>query len=189
MLLFALPVFSQTLECGVDFDWISKSQLQRDENIAQIQNIILGDSIVTKYDKKAFRADNAAFLKDADNLKNYDEIRSGKQDDDKKKYCGFYIGNHFLIAYGIQDKINMKNIYYYDAMGNLRWLDTFSDNYPSFPYTAYQYNSNGKLIALYYYISDSDQYVFGPDKFFLGRWYKEKLYNKRAKVIMTRSSY
>lgn len=189
VIFLASPVFSKTLECDLSFDWISKTQLQRDENIAQIKNIILPTSTVIMYPKKEFRAKNSEFLKDVDYTKNYAEILGGKKEDADKIYCSFLLNDRILMAYGIQHKNNMKNIYYYDAMGKLRWIDYFSENYPNFPYTAYQYDANGKLFAAYYYLSDFDQYVFSPQKVFLGRWYKEKLYNKRAKVIMTRSNY
>jgi hypothetical protein len=108
MMFFTLPVFSKTLECDVSFDWISKTQLQRDENIAQIQNMILPDSTVIKYPKKAFRAENAAFLKDADYVKNHTEISNGKKEDADKIYCGFLLKNRMLIAYGLQYKKNMN---------------------------------------------------------------------------------
>jgi len=193
-MLFALPVFSQVedvakpLEVGISFDWISKSQIQRDETISQIQGILFKDDTLLKFSKNEFRTQNAEFLKDKDSLKNYEDISNGKKEDNDKYYCGFY-WNKFLIAYGIQYKNNMKNIYYYDVMGKLGWVDYFSDNYPNFPYFSYQYKNNGKLVAAYYYVSAADQYVFNPDKKFLGRWYKEKLYNKNAKVIMTRTNW
>ena len=53
-ILLASPSFAKTIECGVDFDWISKTQLQRDENIAQIQNILLSNPTIAKYPKKEF---------------------------------------------------------------------------------------------------------------------------------------
>jgi len=160
IILFSLPAFSQAeesskpLEVGITFDWISKTQMQRDENIAQIQNVIFGAQTDFKYPKKQFKEKYKAFLNDGDYLKNY-----------------------------------IETIYYYDAMGNLRWIDSFSDNYPSFPYSSCQYNMSGKLVAGYYYLSDFDQYVFDENKKFKGRWYKENLYNKRAKVVMKRSSW
>jgi len=190
----SLPVFSQTdevskpLEIGITFDWISKTQLQRDENIEQIQNVLFGDDVVSKYNKKEFRAQNSEFAKDNNFLKDYEEISAGKKEDADKYYCGFY-WNKLLVAYGIQYKKNMKSIYYYDAMGNLRWVDAFSANYPKFPYYSYQYKTSGELVAAYYYVSDFDQYVYNPDKKFQGRWYKENLYNKKAKIIMTRSNW
>lgn len=189
LMFFALPVFSKTLETGITFDWISKTQLQRDENILQIQNTLFTDSTVIKYPKKQFKSEYKEFLKDENHVINYQEIAKGKHEDKDKNYSGFFLKNGLLVAYGIQDKRNMKSIYYYDAMGNLRYVDKFSANYPKFPYITLQYNINGELVAAFYYVSDYDQYVFSPDKKFKGRWYKEKLYNRKAKVIMTRSNY
>lgn len=197
-MFLALPVYSQTvdnveenskpIEVGVTFDWISKTQLQRDENIAQIQNLLFSQETALKYNKKDFKSHYAEFFKDKDARVNYIEISNGKKEDAQKYYCAFY-WKKFLIAYGVQYKNNMKNIYYYDAMGNLRWVDVFSKNYPEFPYISYQYYRNGGLVAAYYYVSDYDQYIFDPNRKFQGRWYKENMYNKNAKVIMTRSNY
>lgn len=194
-MFFALPAFSSTpddiakpLECGVSFDWISKTQIQRDENIKEIQNILFGEKVLPKYSKKEFEKQYEAFWKNDNYLKDYDEVSSGKKEDADKNYCGFYMAK-LLVAYGIQYKKNMKNVYYYDAMGALRWIDVFSENYPNFPYWSYQYYRNGKLVAAYYYVSDSDQYIFDENKKFKGRWYKENMYNKNAKVILTRTNY
>ena len=189
------PAFSQDveheikpLECGVSFDWISKTQFQRDENIKEIQNILFDEKILPKYSKKGFKKQYEAFWKNNNFIKDYDEISNGKKEDADKNYCGFY-WNKLLIAYGIQYKKEMKNIYYYDAMGSLRWIDIFSDNYPNFPYWSYQYYRNGKLVAAYYYVSNSDQYIFDENKKFKGRWHKENLYNRNAKVILTRTNW
>lgn len=196
MLLFVLPAFSadvnevaKPLEVSVTFDWISKSQIQRDENISQIQNLIFSNGIEQNYPKKEFKAKYSEFLKDSNHWKNYAEITNGKKEDADKYYCGFSLKNGLLIAYGIQYKNNMKNIYYYDSMGTLRWVDVFSDNYPKFPYFSYQYSTNGKLVAAYYYVSDFDQYVFDENRKFKGRWNNEKMYNNKAKVVMTRSNW
>lgn len=179
---------AQPLQCEVSFDWISKTQLQRDENIKQIQDILFTDSTVTKYKKSEFKEKYSSFLKNKNYLNDYDEISKGKKEDDKGKYCGFYYGK-LLVVYGIQYKNNPKNKFYYDAMGGLRWVDVFSDNYPNFPCWAYQYYRNGVMAAAYYYVSDYDQYIFDENKKFKGRWYKDKLYNRNAKVIMTRTNY
>lgn len=201
LIFLALPVFSEPivetpiqigdakpLEIGVTFDWISKTQLQRDENIKEIQSILFADTTTLKYSKKEFKQKYESFLKNRNFLNDYDEISKGKKEDADKYYCGFYAGK-LMIAYGIQYKNNMKNIYYYDAMGNLRWADIFSDNYPKYPCWSYQYYRNGDLVAAYYFVSKDDQYIFGPNMKFKGRWFKEKLYNRNAKVIMTRTNY
>lgn len=179
---------TKTIEASVTFDWISKSQLQRDENINEIREVLFGNSFTEKYSRNEFKSKYAEFLKEKDYLTLYDEISKGKKEDETRNYCGFFVGK-LLIAYGIQYKNNMKNIYYYDVMGNLRWVDVFSENYPEFPYWSYQYYKTGELVGAFYYVSDDDQYIFSPEKKFKGRWYKDKMYNKNAKVIMTRSNW
>lgn len=184
-----LPEVTKPLEVGIEFDWISKTQLQRDENIKQIQNILFNENTVTKYTKSEFKSKYEQFLKDKDSMQHYMDISAGKKEDTDKYYAGFFLKNGLLIAYGIQYKNNMKNIYYYDAMGHLRFIDIYSDSYPDFPYYALQYDTKGKLIGTIYFVSHYDQYIFNPDKTFKGRWYRENMYNRNAKVILTRSNY
>lgn len=195
LVFLALPCFSiqieenKPLQCELTFDWVSKTQLQRDENIKIIQDILFNEKTALKYPKKEFKAKNSAFLKDKNYRQHYVEISNGKKEDNDKYYAGFFLKNGLLVAYGIQCKNNMKNIYYYDAMGNLRFVDFYSDNYPQYPYYALQYDMSGYLIGTIYFVSEYDQYIFNPDKTFKGRWYKEKMYNRNAKVILTRSNY
>lgn len=189
-LFLASPVFAQQpLEAGISFDWISKTQMQRDENIGQIHDILFENETLKKYPKAEFKEQYKTFLKDENHVNNYFDIAGGKKEDADKKYAGFFLKNGLLVAYGIQYKNNMKNIYYYDAMGNLRYVDIFSDNYPNFPYSSSQYRINGELVGKFYFLSDYDQYIYDPDGKFKGRWYKENMYNRNAKVIMTRSNW
>lgn len=191
MILFlSSPCFAQdkVLQGVVEFDWITKTQIQRDENIEQVKNIVFNDDTIFKYDKNEFKSSIADFKKNKNFLNDYDEIKSGKKEDDEKYYCGFY-WKKLLVAYGIQYKKDKTQVYYYDAMGTLRWIDKYSKQYPTFPYWVYQYDTKGRLNAVYYYVSDDDQYVYSPKKEFQGRWYKDKLYNKNAKVVLTRSNF
>lgn len=190
-----LPAFSQQiqenkpLECGVTFDWITKTQLQRDENIAQIQNILFNEKTVLKYPKHEFKEQYKSFLKDHEHEQHYIDISNGKKEDSDQYYAGFYTRAGLLIAYGVQYKNNMKNIYYYDTFGHLRFVDIYSDSYPKFPYYALQYDMSGKLIGTIYFVSNYDQYIFNPDQTFKGRWFKENMFNRNAKIILTRTNY
>lgn len=191
--LIFFPVHAEEakpLEIGVTFDWISKTQMQRDENISLIQKTIFDSEIVLKYDKKVFREEYSAVLKDKNFLKNYEEIVNGKTEDEQAYYCAFKTKKpEIMFMYAIQYKNDLKRIYYYDALGSLYFVDIYSDSYPNFPYMSYQYRVNGELVAAYYYNSAYDQYAYDGDKKFRGRWYKENYYNRRAKIIMTRSSW
>lgn len=177
-----------TFELGIHFDWISKSQMQRDENIKEIQNLLFKEDTIVKYNKNEFKTKYAPFFKNKNYMNDYEDISNGKKEDTEKNYCGFYMGK-LLVAYGIQYKNHMDNIYYYDALGNLRWVDVFSENYPNYPFWSYQYERNGKMVAAYYFISADDQYIYDSDKKFKGRWYKENMYNRKAKIIMKRTNW
>lgn len=183
-----LPEVTKPLEVGIEFDWISKTQLQRDENIKQIQNMLFSEGFKPNYSKQEFKEKFKYNWKDKDNFQHYEAVNTRITEDANNYYCGFF-KNKILVVYGIQHKNNMKNKYYYDAMGGLRWIDSMSDNYPKFPYWSYQYYRNGKLVAAYYNLSDYDQYIFDANKKFIGRAYKENIYNRNAKVIMTRSNF
>lgn len=192
--LFLSPAFAETvenpvLEAGVSFDWVSKTQLQRDENIAKIHNILFSGDKEADIKASEFKAKYSDYLKDKNHMNNYFDIANGKNEDDKAKYSGFFLKNGLLVVYGIQYKDNLKNIFYYDAMGTLKYVDIFSSEYPNFPYSTSQYKVNGDLVAKFYYLSDYDQYIFNPNGAFKGRWFKDKMYNKNAKVILTRSNW
>lgn len=188
LISISLSVCAQTIEGGVSFDWISKTQIQRDENIKQIHDILFSGETVKKYPKNELKKMYEPFLKDNNHLKNYEEIANGKTEDEKCKYSGFYWKN-ILVVYGIQYKNDLTHNYYYDAMGNLQFVDTFSPNYPNFPYYSYQYRINGQLVGKFYFLSAYDQYIYSPEGKFMGRWYKENMYNRNAKVIMTRTNW
>lgn len=179
---------AMTYEAAISFDWITKTQLQRDENIKQIQDMLFSEGFKPNYSKKEFKEAFKDNWKDKDNFQHYETVNSGVTEDANNFYCGFF-KSKVLVVYGVQHKSNMKNKYYYDAMGGLRWIDLMSDKYPEFPYWSYQYYRNGKLVAAYYNLSDYDQYIFDANKKFLGRAYKENIYNRNAKVIMTRSNF
>lgn len=178
-----------TLQCEITFDWISKTQFQRDENIKLIQNALFNEKTVLAYPRNEFKEQYATFFKDKDSIKHYTNISAGEKEDQDHYFAGFFLKSGLLIAYGIQNKNNLQNVFYYDAMGNLRFIDKYSETYPNFPYYALQYDTKGRLIGTIYFISKDDQYVFYPDKTFKGRWYKEKMYNRNAKIIMTRSNW
>lgn len=168
------------------FEWVLKTQDEREQKIEEIRDLIFSEGTVLKYDKKVFRADNVQYWKNKSYLEDYELIKSGVREDKDRTLCGFY-WKKMLVAYGIQYNSNPENVYYYDSLGNLRWLDKVSSAYPKYPYWSYQYNRSGKLVAVYYNVSGDDQYVYTSDKVFQGRWYKENLYDKNAKIIMTRS--
>lgn len=188
----ALPVFAENnlmLNGYASFDWAEKTQFERDANISKIKGIIYRENIVKKYNKKAFKDEYKDFLKDKDFKKHYIEITSGKKENSTERIAGFYtLNGKLLYMYGIQYKNNMNTTYYYDMAGNLRYVDKMSENYPNYPYYSHQYRINGTLASSIYFTSLETQYVFKNEKF-KGVWYKDTMFDAKAKKIMTRTNY
>lgn len=170
-------------------DWLSKTQAQRDEDIKTYQKLFLSQKLVEKYPKKEFKAKYAPYYKDKSSMQHYALITNGVKSSENQDYAGFFLKNGLLLAYAIQYKNNPKEIYYYDAMGHMFLVETFSDCYPNFPYYSLQYYKNGKLFSFTYFVSKDDQYVFDNYGSFMGRWYKENMYNRKGKITLKRSNW
>ena len=170
------------------FDWLDISQIDRDSAIDRYKSELFGDDTVYKYGKKEFRNEYKDFLKDADYKRHYMLVKNGVKETDSENLCGFYKRN-LLISYAIQYKKDLRSVYYYDALGNLRYVDKFSENYPNFPYMSKQYKSNGELVSAIYFMSHDMQYMYNPNAEFQGAWYKDKMYDRHAKQVLTRTNW
>lgn len=188
LMFLGLSANAQTIDGGVDFEWVSKSQIQRDQNIEYVKSIVFAENSKS-FTKKEFKQEFLEFLKDKNSKQNYIQITSGVTEDENAKYSGFFLKNRKLYMYAIQYKDNPKNVYYYDALGGLRYVDVISDNYPNYPYYSSQYRVNGSLVSKIYFSNHFDQYMYNPDGSFKGRWFKENMYDKNAKIILRRSNY
>jgi len=191
LILFVNPVFSEDTQLSgtVSFDWATKTQFERDENISKVKSIIYSDNFIKKYPKNELKTQYKDFLKDKDYQKHYKEILDGKKQDETARLAGFFMADdRILYMYGLQYKNDIYTTYYYDALGNLRYIDKMSDNYPNFPYYSHQYRINGTLAGSIYFTQYDTQYVFNNGKF-KGVWFKDTMFNSKAKKILTRTNY
>lgn len=170
------------------FDWLDISQIQRDEVIEKYKSELFDEDTVYKYAKKDFRNDYKDYLKDDDYKRHYMLVSNNVTETDSENLCGFYKGK-LLISYAVQYKNDLRTVYYYDAMGKLRYIDKFSQNYPNFPYMSKQYRANGTLVSAIYFMSHDMQYMYNDDGSFKGAWYKDKMYDRRAKQVLTRNNW
>lgn len=178
----------KTLTANIIFDWLDISQIDRDAVIVKYQSELFEDDTVFKYKKKEFKKTYKNHLKDEDFKRHYMLVKNNVNETDEENLCGFYKGRT-LISYAIQYKNDLKTVYYYDAFGKLRYVDKFSDNYPNFPYMSKQYRANGTLVSAIYFISHDMQYMYNKDKSFKGAWYKDKMYDRHAKQVLTRTNW
>ena len=171
----------------IQYDWIDKNELAKEAMINEVRDIVFENPVVQKPDLKSLFADR---LKDKNHLENYIAASAGYQEYKGNNISAFYYKKMaHLYMYALQDKTDLTKSYYYDAMGTLRYIDFIEGEYPDYPYYSIQYRMNGKPVSAIYYVSKECQYLFQPDGTFEGVWYKHKLYNKRNKVILTRTTY
>ncbi len=179
---------SVVLTGNLVFDWLDITQSGRDAVIEKYKTQLFDEDTVYKFNKKEFRNEYKDYLKDSDFQRHYALVSNNVTETDKENLCGFYKGK-LLISYAVQYKNDLRTVYYYDALGKLRYVDKFSENYPNFPYMSKQYRANGTLVSAIYIISHDMQYMYNSDGSFKGAWYKDKMYDARAKQILTRSNW
>ncbi len=192
MLFVLTPIFcfAEPIKGGVSFDWVEKSQLERNEIINEFRNIMFTPDLIHKYSKNDFKKELAPYLKDNNYKEHYVDVLNYNLENEKENLAGFYIANNrILYMYAIQYKDNLKKVYYYDGLGALKYVDFRSNNYPVFPYINYQYKINGKLSGAIYFVSRDIQYVYDDTGKFTGVWFEKTMFNKAGKKVLTRSNY
>lgn len=170
------------------FDWLDITQSGRDAVIEKYKSELFNEDTVYKINKKEFRNEYKDFLKDADFKRHYMLASNNVKETDSENLCGFYRGK-LLISYAVQYKNDLRTVYYYDALGKLRYVDNFSENYPNFPYMSKQYRASGTLVSAIYIMSHDMQYMYNSDGSFKGAWYKDKMYDAHARQILTRNNW
>lgn len=178
------------IELSVVFDWLDLTVAQREDNIEKYRNLLFdGNTSKIYFEKNEFKKEFSKFFKDKEYKLHYMLTNNGVTEDEDAKYCAFYYKHNTLVMYAIQYKNNPTQAFYYTAFGKLHYADIMSDEYPNFPYSSMQYNRKGNLKSAIYFVSKDMQYMFNPDKEFLGVWYKDKMYDKNGKQVLTRTNW
>lgn len=183
----AFANFNDIYVADIQYDWINKSELEKEDIINEVHDILFENDVVKQKDFKSQFKDK---LKDKNYPETYFAASAGY-----KEYKGYNIAAFYykkmksIYMYALQDKKDVTKAYYYDALGHLKYVDFMSGEYPDYPYSAIQYKISGTPVSAIYYVSKDCQYLFKPDGEFEGVWYKYNLYNKSSKVILKRTSY
>lgn len=178
------------LEATVSFDWLDIDLAQRENQIQHYKDLLFANNSSHIYfTKDEFKKEFAKYYKDKNFKLHYMLTNNGVTEDEDAKYCAFFYKKKTLVLYAIQYKNTPNKAFYYTAFGGLRYTDLMSDEYPNFPYTSMQYDQKGQLKSAIYFASKDLQYMFGPDKDFQGIWYKDKMYDKNGKQVLTRTNW
>lgn len=175
---------------GVTFDWVNMEQVQRDEAIDNYKNIIFTDTENPDYKKKEFKEKYKEYLKDTEYKTHYRLSNAGVKETEKARICAFFAEKpKVLYMYALQYKDKPERVFYYTPFGKLMYVDEMSENYPNFPYYSKQYRINGHLVGAIYFTDKDTQYTYEPDGKFKGVWYMDKMFDSKAKLIMTRTNW
>jgi hypothetical protein len=171
----------------IQYDWINKTELEKESIISEVHDIIFSEDLSKQKD---FKSQFKGLTQDKDYKVHYMAASAGYEEYLNYNISAFYYKKQkHIYMYALQDKKDLSKSYYYDALGNLRYVDFNYGEYPEYPYYTIQYRLSGKPVSAIYYVSKDTQYLFNPDGTFEGLWYKHNLYNKSSKVILTRTTY
>lgn len=195
--LFTALIFAQSLAfanyndifiADIQYDWIDKSYVEKQAIISEMRDIIFKDGeIQTNKDlKKEFKE----FVQDKDYKKHYIAASAGLKEYQDYNLSAFYYKNQkHIYMYALQDKKDLSKIFYYDALGNLRYIDFIHGEYPDYPHYTVKHKINGKPVCAIYNVSKDTQYLYNPDSSFKGVWYKHNLYDENSKIILKRTNF
>ena len=179
--------FNDVLIADVTYDWINKSEVEREAIIQEVKDIIFEQPVVKQND---FRSQFKDKLKDKNYLENYMAASAGYKEYKGNNISAFYFKKmKSLYMYALQDKKDVSKAFYYDALGHLKYVDFIYGEYPDYPYYSIQYKITGTPVSAIYFASKDCQYLFTPKGDFEGVWYKHNLYNKKSEVILKRTTY
>ena len=183
----AFANYNDVYIADIQYDWIDKSMVEKEAIISEIRDIIFKDEVSKIEDLKVQFKDK---LKDKEHLDHYYAASAGYEEYGDYNLSAFYYGKQkHIYMYALQDKKDLSKVYYYDALGKLRYIDFIYGDYPDYPYYSIQYRISGKPISAIYFVSKDTQYIYEPDGTFKGVWYKHNLYDEHSDIILTRTAY
>jgi len=172
----------------IQYDWIDKSALEKENIIKEIKDIIFKNGNLEK--KENLKSEYKDILKDKNHKEHYLAASSGLKEYGENNISAFYYKKQkHIYMYALQSKKDLTKSYYYDALGNLRYIDFHSKEYPEYPYYTVQYRISGEPVSAIYNVHKDNQYIYEPDGNFKGVWYKHNLYDRSSKIILTRTTY
>lgn len=183
----ALANYNDIFIADIQYDWINKPYVEKQVIIDEIRDIIFNGEIPKNKDlKKEFKD----LIQDKEYKKHYIAASAGLKEYENYNISAFYYKKQkHIYMYALQDKQDLSKIFYYDALGNLRYIDFIQGEFPDYPYYAIQYRITGTPVSAVYNVSKDTQYLYNPDSSFKGVWYKHNLYDENSKIILKRTTY
>ena len=116
---FVLANYNDVFIADIQYDWINKSMVEKEEIISEIKDIIFENGeLQRKNDLKSQFKDR---IKDKKYREHYLAASAGKKEYEDYNISAFYYKNQkHIYMYALQEKKDVSKVFYYDALGNLR---------------------------------------------------------------------
>ena len=197
LIVLSLILFTQAIAnanyndiyiADIQYDWIKKTEQEKDVLINEVHDIVFENGIYEK--QKGLKKQFKDRTQDKEYRQHYLAASAGYEEFKDYNISAFYFKNQkHIYMYALQDKKDISKSFYYDALGNLKFIDFIYGEYPEYPYYSVQYKTNGTPVSAIYFVTKDTQYVFSPDGTFTGLWHKHNFYDKKSKIISKRTSF
>ena len=87
-------------------------------------------------------------------------------------------------SYAVMYKESPLNVWYYSEEGILTHIEV--KNRAEYPFKAYKYDTEGKLVNMSLRVSKAETFIFNPAGKLIAHWVKENGYDENGKIIMKR---
>jgi len=98
----------------------------------------------------------------------------------KDRILAKFSDNSYAVMY-TNDPLNVR---YYSPYGDLTHFEIKSGT--TYPYKAYKYDINKNLVNMSLRVSEAETFIFTPSGKLIAHWLKDKGYDERGNIIMTR---
>lgn len=160
-----LPAYSKIITGGVEMT----VEDARGELLSGNKETLNKQNIINNFKDPKYEENQAMLLKGITELKD-------------RKLGKFSDGSYAVMYYN-----DRKNTYYYSQDGTLTHNETRTGI--EYPYRAYKYSTNGKLVNMSLKVSEYETFIFTPSGKLIAHWQGENCYDEDNNIIMTRKIY
>ena len=149
---------------------------ERKTRVLTIFKIMFPKGYVTNFPKKYLQSKLKNHLKDRNFKDHYEAVCSGITHFKDVDLQPFVNDKNFVFMYAMQFSKTPQRTFYYDAMGNLKFIDFRYGSFPECPYYTKKYSIDGKLIRAMYLQNPETMYIYSETGTFIGVKYNNQIY-------------
>jgi len=146
------------------FDISNLSNSERFDYVKTIKNDVFSENGIYKLESPEFKQLIKEHKKDKNFPENYYAAQSGYTYFKENNLSSMFTPKmDVMYMYSVQSRNNLRIIYYYSILGNLKYIEFLYGNYPNYPYYVRKYARCGKLNTTIYNVDERTEIKFNKD--------------------------